>query len=212
MSSAHEKDQFDPDADYEPDSMKRFEYPQVFFLREDQDQTWISMSDSFYRAAKYLIANVVRGSLFEDIEGRAALFLSRHYLELVLKRIVLAGRYLSKDGGLTKEEIEPVANIHDLTVLCKWALIDAKPKMPKTDPWEDFDWEFAEKCITEFANADPKGFAFRYHGQGGEKAFVNYVALEFVLDHTHSVLETMLTVLIETRGEILDWLDEQASW
>lgn len=212
MDEVYLQDSLDPDADYESDAMKRLDYQQVLFFRNDQEQTWLSMAESFYGASKHLVAEVLRGSLFEDVEGRAALFLFRHYLELILKRIILAGRYLAKDGGLTEEEIEPVANIHDLAVLWKWALRDAKPKMPMTDPWDDFDWQFAEKCVSEFASADPKGFAFRYHGKGGESAFVNYPAFVFAMNHTRRVLEAILGVLVQRHSEIMDWLDEQAAW
>lgn len=49
-------------------------------------------------ASKHLVDQVVHGSLREDIEGVAAIHLFRHFLELVLKDIVLAGRHLTETG------------------------------------------------------------------------------------------------------------------
>jgi len=52
-----------------------------------------------------------------------------------------------------------VAKIHDLEMLWKWVLEDAKPKIPQ-DTWENFDVGFAEKCIMEFDAIDKKGSHF----------------------------------------------------
>ena len=61
---------------------------------------------------------VVNGPMREDIEGVAAVYLFRHFLELALKGIILVGRHLKKERNLTdRDEVEKVANIHDLATL-----------------------------------------------------------------------------------------------
>ena len=173
------------------------------------------MSQSFYWASKHLVEGVVEGPLREDIEGRAALFLFRHYLELNLKEIIVAGRYLTTDGTLSEDEVKQIKSGHKLGDLWKAVLEDAKPKMPKDAPWENYDCEFAENCIMEFDAADARGFAFRYRGEGGERAHVDFQRLLVAMDHVYQVLEGILAVLIETHGEIVDWLHElrnEAGW
>lgn len=67
----------------------------------------------------------------------------------------------------------------------------------------------------EFDAADKKGVAFRYKGQGGERAHVSMERLAATMEHVYQVLDGILTLLIETRGEIVDWLSElrsQAGW
>jgi len=172
---------------------EKWDYHQIIFLPENQEQSWLSMSESFYRASKHLVEGVVNRSLLEDVEGRAALFLFRHYLELALKKIIVAGCCLTKEGGLTKEEVKPIKKGHDLILLWEQALVDAKPKMPKAAPWETYDWKFAEKCIKEFGAADVKGFAFRYHGEGGERAHVDFEQLLAAMEHIYQVLEATFT-------------------
>lgn len=77
------------------------------------------------------------------------------------------------------------------------------------------DWRFAEQCVAEFDGADKKGFAFRYKGHGGERAHVSMERLAATMEHIYQVLDGILTLLIEKRGEIEDWLWElrsQAGW
>ena len=195
-------------------AFERWDYRQLIFFPENQEKNWLSLNESFYWASMHLVEGVVNSALREDIEGRAALFLFRHYLELTLKEIVVAGRYLTTDGHLNHDEVKQIKNGHNLANLWKSVLADAKPKMPK-DAWGTFDCEFAEKCIVEFNAADAKGFAFRYKDQGGERAHIDYNHMLYAMDHVRQVLEAILTMLVETRGEISDWLDElrgEAGW
>ena len=201
--------------DFEYTAHELWDYRQLIFFSEGQEQTWHNMAQSFYWASKYLVEGVVKGPLREDIEGRAALFLFRHYLELTLKEIIVAGRYLTADGNLTRSEVSQVKKIHKLEELWGDVLRDAKPKMPKDAAWEGYDWRFAERCILEFDAADKGGFAFRYDKEGGESAHVDFDRLHVAMGHVYQVLDAILTVLIETRGEIVDWLHElrsEAGW
>jgi hypothetical protein len=205
----------DNDENFGYHAFEKWNYQQIIFFPQDQEKTWLSMSQSFYWAAKHLVEQVVKGPLREDIEGRAALFLFRHYLELALKEIIVAGRYLTVDGGLTEEEVKQIKSGHKLADLWQAALKEARPKMPKDCPWENYDWEFADNCIKEFDAADAKGFAFRYRGEGGEHAHISFERLLVAMDHVYQVLDGILTVLVEMRGQIVDWLHElrsEAGW
>ena len=204
-----------PNENFGYTAFERWDYRQIIFFPENQEKTWLSMAQSFYWAGKHLVEGVVNGNLREDIEGRATLFLFRHYLELTLKEIIVAGRYLTADGRLADEEVKQIKSGHSLGTLWKSVLANAKPKMPKDAPWETYDCEFAEKCINEFDAADTKGFAFRYEGEGGERAHIDFEQLLVSMDHVRQVLEGVLTVLVGMRGEIVDWLNElrsEADW
>jgi hypothetical protein len=167
----------------------------------DQHQSWINMAESFYRGSYGLVEGVVRGQLHEDIEGVAGVFLFRHYLELVLKNIVLRGRWLKKeDENAAREDVKEVSNIHELSVLWRWVLEDARPKIA-ADTWTNYDVQFVEKCIAEFDAVDKKGFAFRYPGQGGEYCRFDYGWLHVAMEHIQQILDNMLTYLIESYSQ-----------
>lgn len=173
--------------------------------RLDHDQSWIDMGESFYRASVALIEGVVNGGLYEDIEGIAGVYLFRHYLELVLKRIVLRGRsLLREDENTPGNEIKQVANIHELSVLWDWVLQDSKPKIPEGD-WSGWDISFVEKCVAEFDTVDQKGFAFRYPRQGGENCRFDYPWLLHTMNHVQQVLDGILTYLIEMHAQNAEW-------
>ncbi|MGA2372853.1 MAG: hypothetical protein ACLPPV_13075 [Candidatus Korobacteraceae bacterium] len=187
-------------------AFEKWKYQQTIYNLEGQEKTWLSIGDSFYRASKCIVEGVVNGALSEDVEGRAALFLFRHYLEVTLKEIVVAGRYLTRDGNLTEDEVKEIKTGHKLGDLWKHVLEEARPKMPRDTPWETYDVDFTEKCILEFDEADANGFAFRYRNQGGERAHIDFEQFLVSMEHVSQVLEGILTVLIETRGQIIDYL------
>jgi len=79
-------------------AFEHWEYKPIIYKSEHK-QSWRSMTESFYRAGESLVKAVVGRKANEDIEGVAAVFLFRHYLELVLKGIVLQGRWIKPTGG-----------------------------------------------------------------------------------------------------------------
>jgi hypothetical protein len=167
-------------ADYGYTAFDKSEYRQIIFPAE-HEQSWRDMGDSYFRACRPLIAALAAGKLNEDVEGTAAIFLFRHYLELMLKRIVLAGRLLISENDIAiKDEVKKVANIHDLATLWKWVLADAKPKFRE---WDNYDIASVEQCVMEFDRADKRGFAFRYDRQGGELCRFDFEALDLQMDH-----------------------------
>ncbi len=193
-------------SDFHYTTFENWEYKPIIY-KLDTDQSWIDMAQSFYRGSRALIEGVVKGTLHEDIEGVAGVFLFRHYLELVLKRIVLRGRWLKQeDENAAREDVKEVGNIHELGVLWHWVLEDAKPKIAE-DTWRNYDIQFVEKCIAEFDAVDKKGFAFRYPGQGGEYCRFDYEWLWFAMEHIEQILDNMVTYLIELYSQNAEYDD-----
>ena len=88
----------------EPDDAARYGYTAfqpwnyaAILYKVEQKQSWRDVGESFYRASKFLMEELAVGGLNEDVEGVAAVFLFRHYLEIALKRIVLRGRCLKRE-------------------------------------------------------------------------------------------------------------------
>jgi hypothetical protein len=78
-------------------AFQKWEYDKIFYS-ESHPKSWLDIAESFYRASLHLVEGVAEDRLNEDTEGIAAAFLFRHYLELSLKNIILAGRFLTKEG------------------------------------------------------------------------------------------------------------------
>jgi hypothetical protein len=188
-------------------AFEHHEYVSLIHVSKDQEKSWLDMGQSFYRASLHLVEGVASGALNEDIEGIAAIYLFRHYLELALKQIVNRGRHLKDaDGELANpEDIKAVAKIHDLAVLWKWVLEDAKPKLSQED-WDNYDVAFVEQCVKEFDEADRTGFAFRYAGLGGERCNFDFQRLVASMEHVEQVLDGIITYLEEGYQQSLDYL------
>jgi hypothetical protein len=192
-------------------AFEHWEY-RPFVYVQGEKKSWISFQESFYRASEIIIDNLAKGRGFPDIEGIAAVFLFRHYLELSLKRIIVRGRcLLNRDQNAAWKDVGEVVKIHGLTDLWELVLTDAKPKI---DPgtWDSYDISFVEKCIGEFNERDAKGFAFRYPRQGGERYDYDFGYFRLAMEHVYQVLENMTTYLIEQHGENQEWEDIQNSW
>jgi len=189
-------------SDYGYTAFEMWEYRQIIYPT-DLAQSWRDMGNSYFWACRPLVEALAAGKLKEDVEGTAAIFLFRHYLELMLKRIVLAGRLLiSENENAIKDEVRKVANIHDLAKIWEWVLADAKPKLKE---WDNYDIALVELCVMEFDGADKKGFAFRYDRQGGELCRFDFGALDHQMDHIRQVLEGIWTCLYETRAAIAEY-------
>lgn len=191
-------------SDYGYTAFEHWDYQPFIHVLED-GKSWIGFSESFYRASELIIDNLAHGHGFPEIEGIAAVFLFRHYLELALKRIVVRGRYLvAADKNAALGDVKEVANIHDLGVLRDLVLKDAKPKISAAT-WDSYDIPFVEKCLMEFNERDKKGFAFRYPRQGGERYEYDFGYFRLAMQHVYEVLENMTTYLIESHGENAEW-------
>jgi hypothetical protein len=152
-----------------------------------------------------LVKAVAAQQLRGGVEGLAVIFLFRHYLELALKGIIVSGRWITADGSnADPETVESVKNIHDLKTLWQWVLKDAKPKM-ESGHWDNYDTEFVENCIAEFGEADKKGFAFRYSGQGSEFYVFDFDWLSLCMEHIRQVLGGIDTYLVERHSQNWEW-------
>ena|SRR5271166_4559382 len=197
-------------------AFEKWDYRQIIYVVEEgQEKLWVDMGQSFYHASYHLVQGVINGSLREDIEGVAAVYLFRHYLELALKSIILSGRYLEKNGAIVpREQVRKVANIHDLEDLWESLHAGAQPKIQK-EHWDNYDIRFIEKCIMEFDAVDKKGFAFRYAGHGGERCNFDFGVMIAEMEHAYQVLEGLITYLVETYHQTAEWLAElrsEAGW
>jgi hypothetical protein len=199
----------EPFADYT--AFQTWDYKPFVYVLEHK-KPWISYKESFYRASELIIDDLAHGRGFPEIEGIAAVFLFRHYLELVLKRIIVEGRRLIRaDQNAAWEDVKEAAKIHRLDDLWKLVLVDAKPKI-EARIWDSYDIPFVEKCIAEFHERDEKGFAFRYPQQGGEQYEYDFQYFRSAMEHVYQVLENMLTVLIEQHAQNQEWIDIQNSF
>jgi hypothetical protein len=184
-------------------AFQKWEYDKVFYA-ESHPKSWLDIGESFYRASLLLMKGVAEDRLNEDTEGIAAAFLFRHYLELSLKNIVLAGRFLTQEGQNAPHKDAIPAWGHKLSELWKLVLRDAKTKMQAGD-WNNYDVEFVEKCIAEFDGIDPHGLAFRYAGEGAESLHVHFHWLYAIMEHVHQVLEGIRVYLVEMHGQNADY-------
>jgi hypothetical protein len=195
-----------PDADFTYSALEKWPYKPVFFKTENT-RTWLGVREGFYEASRELVEGLAAGKYSEDLEGVAAVYLFRHYLELSLKRIILEGRWLeSSDKNARPEDVKKLGNEHNLEVLWQMVVTDAMPKFA-TSEWKDFDVQFARKCVNEFHKADPHGVAFRYGGCGAENYLVNFQQLAANIAHVHQVLDGIITWLVETYGQNAEWQD-----
>lgn len=198
----------EPHWDNDYNAFQKWEY-QPFITVLPDNKAWVDHAESFYRAAEILLQGLAIGKGFPDVEGVAAMFLFRHYLELVLKRIVVRGRHLvNRTRNAAAADVEEVANIHDLKVLWQLVLRDAKPKIAER-AWHAYDIPFLEKCFHEFDQRDKKGFAFRYPRQGGERFEYDFGWVVLAAEHVQQILSNMLTYLIELHGENEGWEEIQ---
>jgi hypothetical protein len=174
--------------------------------------------EGFFESAKLLLKGVATGELRPGIEGVAAVFLSRHYLELALKYALFHSRWL-EDETHNAAKVEPVGRAyrHDLHAL--WDSLTAELKTKPTVAPKGLDLDFVAKFINEFHACDPDSERFRYSGKelpavhsSHETLGIDFDSLLFNLQRAHDVLGTLDTHLIETYGENEEWLEEQNRW
>jgi hypothetical protein len=181
-------------------AFQKWDYTPFITVLPDE-KGWIDYAESFYHSAEILIQGLATGKGSPDVEGIAAIFLFRHYLELTLKRIVVRGRHLvNSRKNASLKDVKEVAKIHNLMALWNLVLRDAKSEID-SDTWQDYDIPFLEKCISEFDERDGKGFAFRYPRHGGERYEYDFGWILLATEHVQQILSNMTTYLIELHGE-----------
>jgi hypothetical protein len=199
-----------PSSEFGYTAFEKWSYNSFITVLPDE-KTWIDYGDSFYRASVILIDKLADDTIDSDVEGLAAMLLFRHYVELALKTIIVRGRRLVDRQTNIVGDVQNVANIHDLDVLWKLVLKDAKPKI-EDSVWNNYDIPFVEQCILEFHARDQKGFALRYPKQGGERYEFDFVWFRKTMEHVNHVLGDITAYLIGQYGENQEWEDIQNSY
>jgi len=169
--------------------------------------------EGFFEASRILLNGLIDGSLRESIEGVAAIFLARHFLELMLKYTLYHSRWLLDETHNAKsEEIEVVGTGHKLTPW--WTLLRGELKKTPTIG-KGLDFEFVEQFVVEFDSVDPKNVVFRYPGHqlpveelASEELKVSYGALLYNLERVNAVMTSLDSALVEQFGLNIDWQSE----
>lgn len=164
----------------------------------DVPKGWVYYPDSFYLASLLIVESLLARTGFPPLEGTAAVFLFRHYVELSLKNLIMYGRVLaSLEKNASASDVEEIRGGHSLRKLWGMCLAEAKP-MVDVSVWNNCDVRFLEKCVDELDNHDNKGFAFRYHFEGGEQCGFDFHQLLETMQHAYRVLHTLQEELDDT--------------
>lgn len=195
-------------------------YRQVFHPPSDGQKANGLFPDAYFESAKVLLEGVVSGRFPEGVHGIAAVFLSRHYLELALKYSLYHARWLKEETtNAPDNEIESVGkDYHKLQPL--WDKLHAE--LTRRAPsifGTGLDLNFVREFVNEFHGVDERGMRFRYPGEQlsiagshNEALDIDFRALLFSLMRIYDVLSTLDRFLIEQYGANQDWENEMASW
>jgi hypothetical protein len=121
--------------------------------------------DCFYLVGRDTVERIISGQTPEDMEGVAALYLFRHYLELALKSIVYCLRRLETgQRNRPEEDRRNVEPLHPLTQFWNEIKNDCLSKVGRA-VWRAWDIALVDKCVSEFDSVDPEGERFRYSNE-----------------------------------------------
>ena len=177
--------------------------------------------DGFFEAAKLLLEGIVAGQLPEGVHGIAAVYLSRHYLELEMKYTMFHSRWLGNENtNAPDSDVVPVAQEHGLEPLWDKLRTELKAKVPSLT--SGLDLEFVDKLVADFHRVDEKGTRFRYPKATIAVASpaelpssvleINFESLLSNLNHAHDVLDALDGRLVEQHGENEEWQSELDSF
>jgi hypothetical protein len=110
-----------------------------------------------YATGFKLLADIGAKRVLENRQGIDTLvypiiFTYRHYLELRIKEVIVAGQELLNEHPNLKH----VHRLDELWKCCRTILEQVWPGGPKQD------FELVEDCIAQFCEADPHSMSFRY--------------------------------------------------
>lgn len=117
--------------------------------------SWGIYPKAYFDAAELLVGAVASGSN-PDVIGYPMMYLYRHYLELMIKKLIAMGRALESSADPSTHP-----DHHDLSAL--WH--EARPLIEKHTyqvGQDRQDIEAVSQIIGEFARLDPTGEVFRY--------------------------------------------------
>jgi hypothetical protein len=177
-------------------AFERWRYSPII-INSGYRQRWRDIIASYRDACEALLNLLAEDKYGDRMEGLAAVFLFRHFLEVSLKRIILNGRWLERNNKNLRGPVESVKNTHNLAELWQLVLRDAKAKMEVAD-WERYDIPFIEELINEFHARDARGFNFRYRGTDGDFCLFDHCTLLRILPHVDQILDGIDTCLVQT--------------
>jgi hypothetical protein len=167
--------------------------------------------DGFFESATILLKGVMSRSLHESIEGVAAVFLCRHYLELALKYTLYHSRWLDDETHNADSDVEPVGKSHNLQELWDKLNTELQNRVPSIVA-TGYDLDFVAKFVKEFHDVDERNTRFRYPGEQlpvelstHETLKTDFETLLLNLKRAHDVLELLDTHLIEQHGQNREW-------
>ena len=167
--------------------------------------------DGFFEAAKALLEGITCGSLREGIEGVAAVFLCRQYLELAIKYTLYHSRWLKDETHNADDDVGPVGRGHDLQAWWDKLSGELQNRVPSILN-AGYDMAFVAEFVKEFHEVDKNGTRFRYPGQqlpvvpsAPEALGIGFGTLLVNLKRVHDILETLDSHLIEQHGQNHEW-------
>jgi hypothetical protein len=180
-------------------------------------------TEGYLRGARTLVERVVSTSRDQDVLLYPIIFLYRHHIELVLKKLIARSPYLI-DRELTDAEKQHLCR-HRLDLL--WN--DLKPMMEdicKAAGWDRLDPEDAagiDSYIRQLVKLDPDSYSFRYtHSKKGDPSLpsdlkrINVRHFSEMMERLASYLDTLDTAtdhLVELKSEMeAEWRSEMASY
>ena len=167
--------------------------------------------EGFFESAKVLLEGITSGSLNESIEGVAAVFLCRHYLELALKYTLYHSRWLKDQTHNAGDEVEPVGRGHHLQPWWDKLSRELQNRVPSILK-SGYDLRFVAEFVKEFHDVDRNNARFRYPGDqlpvvhsSLETLGINYETLLVNLKRVHDILDSLDRRLIDQHGENQEW-------
>jgi hypothetical protein len=187
-------------------------YRQVFYPPASGEwKVDADFPEGFFESAKVLLQGIVSASLQEGIQGVAALFLCRHYLELALKHTLYHSRWLRDEAHNAGDDIEPVGKGHKLQEWWDRLSMELRRRVPPILA-AGYDLDFVAAFVKEFQEIDGGGTRFRYSGKQlplapsfNETLRIDFEALLVNVKRVHGILDTLDRHLIEQHGENREW-------
>jgi hypothetical protein len=169
----------------------------------------------FFEAAKFLLEGIVAGKLPESLHGVAAVYLSRHYLELEIKYALFHSRWLKHERCNTLvSEVVPVTHAHMLQPLWDKLKTELKARVPSSLT-SGLDLKFVAQFVAEFHKVDKSGWRFRYPKATIAAVVspalptsilgIDFESLLFTLNRAHEILDTLDGRLVDQHGENEEW-------
>jgi hypothetical protein len=132
------------------------EYRQVFYPpASEEGRVEALFPEGFFGSSKLLLKGVTTGALRQGIDGVAAVFLSRHYLELALKYALFQSRWL-EDETHNAAHVDPVCRSYRHNLRKLWDTLTAELKTKPTAVPKDLDLDFVARFVEEFHICDPQ--------------------------------------------------------